>query len=116
MINAVKELSDEVKEKLNEAKSDSEACRIIIEAGVDVEPVEKELRDESLNNIFGGWDSLDGRDYHCPNCGNNNRDKVSYQFWASMFMDSTSKYRCELCNHYFKINSYGSITDLGPAD
>ena len=109
-------ISDELKEQVNESKSDNQACRALADAGVDVEAFEKELPDDYMNTVAGGWEGLDGRDLHCPHCGNNDRDEVSYQIWASMFMDSASKYRCKKCNHYFKITSYGECVDLGPVD
>ena len=74
------------------------------------------LSEEDLKNVSGGWESFGTDGLHCPSCGNADRDEVSYQFWASMFMDSATKYRCKKCNHYFKIDSNGGCSDLGTDD
>ena len=109
-------IPDDVKEAVNAAKSDKEACKAMADAGLDVEQIERALPDHFLDDVSGGWNGIGKDSYHCPHCGNDDRDRVSRQFWASMFMDSATKYRCKNCNHYFTISSYGTCKDLGSAD
>lgn len=98
------EVSDEVRTRLQQAMSDNEACAILVEAGVDVEAIERELADEQLENVAGGWEGID-REYECPWCHEKDREMVSRQFWASLFIDSGSKWRCRKCEKYFYIRN-----------
>ncbi len=109
-------ISEKLKQQINDSKSDMEACKALADAGIDLETFEKELPDGYMDKVAGGWAGVDNRDLHCPHCGNNDRDEVSYQIFASMFMDSAGKYRCKKCNHFFKITTYGECVDLGPVD
>ena len=102
-------LPKELLEKLETAKSDVEACKLLSDNGVDPEEFEKTLPDGYLEQVNGGYKSLE-IDIHCPNCGNGERDEISRQFWASMFTDSATKYRCRKCDCYFKVSSNGVIT------
>jgi predicted RNA-binding Zn-ribbon protein involved in translation (DUF1610 family) len=111
----MQKLPNELLDKLQDARSDMEACKMLADNGVNVEEFEKSVSNEELNKIAGGWQCF-GYEFKCPNCGEADRDNISRQFWASMFMDSATKYRCRTCNHYFKISTYGTVSDLGPAD
>lgn len=79
------EVSDEVRARLQQAMSDNEACAILVEAGVDVEAIERELADEQLENVAGGWEGID-REFECPWCHEKDREMVSRQFWASLLL------------------------------
>ena len=105
MMNLPKELLT----KLESAESDVQVCKILADNGIDPEEFERSLPDNYLEEVNGGYKSLD-IDIHCPDCGNGERDEISRQFWASMFTDSATKYRCRKCNCYFKVSSYGVIT------
>ena len=102
-------LPKELLEKLETAESDVQACKLLSDNGVDPEEFEKTLPDDYLEQVNGGYKSLE-IDIHCPNCGNGERDEISRQFWASMFTDSATKYRCRKCDCYFKVSSNGAIT------
>lgn len=105
MMNLPKELLD----KLETAKSDVQACKMLADNGIDPEEFEKTIPSDFLNQVNGGYDSF-GIDIHCPNCNVGDKDLISRQFWASMFTDSATKYRCRKCNTYFKVSSYGVIS------
>ena len=101
------QISDELRERLQKAPSDMEACRILAEGGIDLEEMERALSDDELEGVSGGW--MDGgNDLCCYHCGNRDRNMVSRQFWASLFASST-KYRCKVCNGYFTVDSIGTV-------
>ena len=110
----INNLAPELKEKLTEARSDSDACKILVDGGVDAEEFERQLSDKELESISGGW-MIGGTDVCCVNCGNRDEKRVSKQYLASLFSSST-KYRCMECNHYFRIEKSGLCYDMGPAD
>ncbi len=101
-------LPEELLAKLKEAESDNDACRILAENNVDPEEFEKTLPDSFTEMVNGGYDSL-GIDIHCPNCKNGDKELISRQFWASLFADSATKYRCRHCGTYFLVTGYGHI-------
>ena len=104
-------LSKELQEKLSAAETDVQACKILADNGVDPEAFEKTLPDSFLDQVNGGYESM-GLSIKCPNpnCLNADKDQISRQFFASMFCDSATKFRCCKCNTYFKVSSTGSIT------
>ncbi|MBR1829759.1 MAG: hypothetical protein IJ781_09695 [Atopobiaceae bacterium] len=106
-------LSPELKEKLQEARSDAEACEILVDGGVDVEELERQLSDQELESVSGGW-RIGGADVCCVYCGNRDENRTSYQRWASLWIKGY-KYRCLECNHYFRIID-GLCYDMGPAN
>ncbi len=112
-------IPSEVKEKLKNVKGDVEFCKILADNGIDVEKVEKKIKeagfdlnkiclqevsDNSLENVTGGFEN-----FHLLvkcRCGNENRDDFSWQFFASKFHASASiynLYRCKICNTYVKV-------------
>ena len=117
----------EVQEKVSAAVGDEAIRKILAENGVDVEQIEKkiagsrfaqakiglqELPDESLDKIAGGSASSK-TDFACE-CGNDNRDDFSIQFWRSAFstiFDSEYDlvYRCKKCNTYVACRKAGGI-------
>ena len=100
------EISERLKAKLADVKSDNEACAVLAADGIDLEEMERELGVEELERVSGGWDSIDAS-YACPFCGESNGDNISHQFFASLFVDSGSKYRCCTCGQYFYIINGG---------
>lgn len=104
------DLSKEMKEKLSEAKSDVDACKMLADNGIDVEEFEKSLSESELETIKGGYTpAFSDFEIECPNCHNGEKEMISRQFWASMFCDSATKYRCRNCNTCFKVYNNGSI-------
>lgn len=99
------EIPEELKAKLAEAKSDNEACAVLSAAGMDLKAMEDELGISELESVAGGWGI--GSTSHCPFCGETDGDKISYQFFVSLFIDSGSKYRCRTCGSYFYIVNGG---------
>ncbi len=102
-------LPEELRKKLKEAQSDMEACKLLADNGIDPEKFEQSLPDGYLENVSGGYDSF-GIEIRCPECKTADKDRISRQFWASMFADSATKYRCRECGCYFMVKSNGSIT------
>ena len=113
----------ELKEKLNTAKSDMEACKLLAENGIDVEKIEKmiadsgfdqirigmQLPDDSLTGIAGGFQEGRLGEVKCT-CGNSNRDNFSRQFWASLASRRfTSIYRCICCDKYVGVLASGGL-------
>lgn len=64
--------------------------------------IEGQMTEEELANIGGGWYNANyDQVNYCPNCGNDDRNEVSRQFFASFFdLDGWTKFRCKKCNHY----------------
>ena len=108
-------IPSEVKEKLETAKSDVEVCRILAENGIDVEKIEKkikdagfnlnkiglqELPDEALDKIAGGFET-GGVEIKCP-CGVHDRSCFSYQVIDTLMSTDIvdSVYRCKNCGMY----------------
>ena len=110
----------EVREKLRASRgSNVETCRILAQNGIDVEKIEKKIKDaginlnkiafkeipvEELEKVAGGSAKV-----YVPlvcRCGNADINKMSYQIFDSIcaFLDYDcdyeSAYRCELCNTY----------------
>lgn len=102
------QLPKELLKKLEVAESDVQACKILADNGIDPEEFEKTLPDHFLEEVNGGY-KRGTVEIHCPDCGNGDSDEISRQFWASMFTDSATKYRCRKCDCYFKVDSYGTI-------
>ena len=108
------ELPLEVRRKLAAARSDNEACAILVESGINYEAIEKEMKDffaeynkdllklddKQLEAIVGGFEDEDYGTIKCWMCGTENRDDLSYQFWASTFLTKGRVYRCKKCGHY----------------
>ena len=109
-------LSDDVKAKLDTAISDVEVCKILADAGVDLDQFEKkiedagfnmkkiglQLPDDNLAEVSGGfYDDFLGAYFDCP-CGNNNRDDFSRQYWLGMVRRGRY-YRCKKCNRFIVI-------------
>ena len=105
----------EVQGKIRAARSDAEARRILAENGIDAEKLEKKiaaagvnpitlskLPDEALDKVAGGFE-VRGAEIRCE-CGNDNREDFSYQFWASSF-SAGEKYRCKKCYRYMRIKN-----------
>ena len=105
----------EVQEKINAAAGDVAVCKILAENGIDVEKVEKkikdagfnlnkiglqELPDDALDKIAGGFET-DGTEIRCS-CGVSDRSCFSYQIIDTLM--STDKieavYRCKNCGMY----------------
>ena len=110
-------IPEDLKDKLNLAKSDMEACKILAEHGVDLAKIEKkiadagfnqlkiglQLKDDSLADINGGFKEDNRYDVVCE-CGNGNEDDFSRQFWASLVSNRfRSIYRCKKCNNYIGV-------------
>jgi len=111
----------EVQEKINAAAGDVAVCKILAENGIDVEKVEKkikdagfnlnkiclqEVRDEELEKIAGGFEHNQAL-VSCT-CGNDNRDDFSWQFFASRFSTYPRPrdiFRCKKCNTYVYVYS-----------
>ncbi len=118
-------IPSEVKQKLATAKSDIEACRILVENNINVEEIEKKIVDAGLNlkriglqlsddlmdKINGGYVDKDfSSDVKCE-CGNANRDDFSKQIFASLLASNAKAfYRCKKCNKYVIILNDGRIT------
>ena len=115
----LKDIPAQLKDKLALAHSDVEVCKLLAEGGVDVEKIEKRIKeagfdlnkiglqipDSELSEITGGFASDDyDLDVACI-CGNNNRDDFSYQFFVSVFKSDYDWYRCKKCNMYMGITS-----------
>ena len=113
-------LPDDVQKQLENARGDVDFCKILANNGIDVEMVEKKIKDagfdvnkiclqvpdEGLEKVAGGFE-LNQQLIRCR-CGNEDRDEFSWQFFASRFHASASLYdiyRCKLCNTYIKITS-----------
>jgi len=98
-------IPDAVKEALNTAKSDLEACRILMDRGVDLAAIEKkisdagfgqikiglqELTDDVLADAAGGFFPIStGTDVVCK-CGARNKDDFTVQ--AFLALTGSSKY------------------------
>ena len=113
----------EVREKLKKPRGDVEVSRILAENGIDVEMIEKRIEDaglpvkkigfqkvadEALANIAGG-SAQAGVKIKCK-CGNCDRNKMSFQIFASIaegldryYGGANSVYRCELCDTYIYV-------------
>ena len=108
-------IPENVRGKLADVKSDVEACKLLAENGVDLDAIEKkikdayakmkinvlELSDTELDTIVGGFDNDKYDDIHCWKCGASERDDFSYQFWASSFLAEGRIYRCRKCDLYY---------------
>ncbi len=118
----------EVREKLRASRgSNVETCRILAQNGIDVEKIEKkikdaginlnkiytkELSDEALLNVSGGSAKADAP-FVCR-CGNADISKMSYQLIDYLLsrLDYACNYdyayRCEECNTYIlRLNNGG---------
>lgn len=141
-----KQIPADVMEKLKTAKGDVDFCRILAENGIDVENFEKQVKEsgvdfgqigvvmdsDELAQVAGGWtkEISSGSyyvEYKCPYCGNGDRDRHSYQFWASLGSELWALgngggdiYRCKNCGHYWEMR-HGMINrrddyDVNPGD
>ena len=119
-------IPDEVKEKLSTAKSDLEACRILMDHGVDLTAIEKkideagfgpikigqqELSDDALANAAGGFFPIStGTDVVCK-CGA--RYKEDFTLQAFIALTGTSKYififRCNKCGQLIGYTRDGKV-------
>ena len=98
-----KNISPELAEKLKEAKTDVEVCKLLADNGVDVEKLQKQIPDEALDQIGGGYTDMFGDVIDCPCCGNKEKDEISYQFFASLYY-MEAVYRCRKCGCLFGID------------
>ena len=118
-------LPAEVLEKLKGVVSDVEFCKILADNGIDVEEIEKKVKNsgvdfsestvvldnDELSNINGGWyEWVSDHNvlYECPHCHNGDRERNSRQFWASLganFLSSQAVviYRCRNCGHFWEM-------------
>lgn len=131
LLNTVREMVPaELMEKLKDAKGDVEFCKILADHGVDVEEIEKAVKNsgvdygeigivldqDELADVSGGWtEQVGDRDvvYACPWCGNGDRSETSRQFWATlganiMSSQAVTVYRCKKCDQYWEMRQ-GSI-------
>lgn len=104
-------LSDELKEKIADCKSDVEVAKMLSDNGIDVEEFEKTLPEEVLNKIGGGYTDFLDVDVYCPHCHNENKDDISYQVLASL-SSLRSKYRCRKCGGFFAKTDSGHIVAI----
>ncbi len=111
----------EVQEKINAAAGDVAVCKILAENGIDVEKVEKKLKDAGFNlnkiclqevpddalaNVSGGF--KDNQSFVSCKCGNDDRDEFSWQWFASNLSVNIRPrriYRCKKCNTYVYVYS-----------
>ena len=113
----------EVREKLKKPRGDVGVSKILAENGIDVEKIEKRIEDagfelkktgfqgvadELLDKVSGG-SAQAGVQIKCK-CGNCDRNKMSFQFLASLagsldayYGGANSVYRCELCDTYIYV-------------
>lgn len=104
-------LSDELKAKLSECKSDVETAKMLADNGIDVEEFEKQLPEDVLKAIGGGYDDMLGVEVYCPHCGNKDEDEISFQVIAS-FTSFRSKYRCRKCGGFFRKDDTGHMMPM----
>ena len=98
-------ISDEVAERLKDAKNDVEFCRILADSGVDVEKFQKQLPEDCLDAVSGGYLDM-GQIVRCPKCRNGEKSEISWQALIST-MNEADRYRCRKCNSYFQIDEDG---------
>ena len=115
-IEKVKELlkqdiSEDLIEKLKEAKDDVSICKALADSGIDVEKLQKQVPDEILSQIGGGYSDLGGVEVYCPICGNGDSDAISFQIFASLFY-VTEVCRCRKCGNKFTVGLHGEIEYL----
>ncbi len=99
-------ISPELAEKLKTAKNDVEFCKMLSDNGIDVEKLQRQLPDDFLNNVAGGYRNY-GQNVYCPNCSNGEESQISYQFFSSLWQFK-DRYRCRKCNSYFQIDENGN--------
>lgn len=109
-------ISDELREKLKDCRSDVEVAKILADNGVDVEEFQKSLPDEVLEKIGGGFKDIFGHKIVCAWCGEELSDNISYQVVAS-FLNNVDFYRCRKCAKFFAEASVnGTSTTIRVAD
>lgn len=119
-------LPAEVLEKLKGVASDVEFCKILADNGIDVEEIEKKVKNsgvdfsestvvldnDELSNINGGWyEWVSDHNvlYECPHCHNGDRERNSRQFWATLSANFFSPsqavviYRCRNCGQFWEM-------------
>ena len=98
-------------EKLWKVRSDVEACQLLAENGVDVESIERKIRDayqgigsniltlsdRELDRISGGV--VERKSSVWCECSNDDEEEFSYQFWVSQLIEGRA-YRCKKCGLY----------------
>ena len=118
-------LSDDVKAKLDTAISDVDVCKILADAGVDLDKIEQkiedagfdmkkiglQLPDENLAEVAGGfYDDFLEDDFECD-CGADNRDDFSRQYWLGM-VRSGRYYRCKKCGRFIVVTGPGNTSSF----
>ncbi len=99
------EFSEEVMALLENAQNDNEVRSILKDNGYEPDKVKEMLSDESLDTVSGGKKRVFSKaPTRCPNCGNENRDELSMQYFASIFSGKYMKFRCKRCMKYFMRN------------
>ena len=110
-------IPESVRAQLTSVRGNVEACKLLAENGVDVEKLEKKIKDayagvkkdllslseRELANISGGVDDRRYNTVSCE-CGNSNEDDFSYQFFVSQLMSGRA-YRCKRCGNYVLIRN-----------
>ena len=107
-----------IRGQLAEIRGNVELCKLLADNGVDVEKIEKKIKDayaevkvdllslseKELANISGGV--MDAKRGVFCECGNSNLDDFSYQFFVSQLMGGSSRaYRCKKCGNYVLIKN-----------
>ena len=106
-VHCMMKLPKELQEKLVAAETDVQACKILVENGVDPEEFEKTLPDSFLEQVNGGF-VLDGIIVCCPICENSEPSEIAYERFASLFSDG-KKFRCRRCDCSFMVYNNGMI-------
>ena len=91
-------------------ESNVEILKKFVEQGVDVEAFEKQLPDDLLNSISGGYEDFWDDSVYCPNCNNADKERISYQYWATI-TNHHAVYRCRNCEKFFHKIEYGLMRE-----
>ena len=96
-------LSAEATENLRTIKNEDEFRKVLADNGIQAEKLQRKLPDDLMGTVSGGYD-FEGNDVHCPCCGNEEYDHISFQFFTS-FKYFADTYQCDLCKTYFQIDA-----------